>query len=71
MKLRQISTRGYFPIASANDVIRIANEHGARAYYEIERFLDTAPKKSIDENLAKRLLEDFGIKIHSDYVIPD
>lgn len=69
-KSRMQSSRGYFPLASLDEIMRVINENNTQTYRAIENFLDKHPKKSVNENLAKKLLEDFGIKIHSDYVLP-
>lgn len=69
-KLRVESSRGYYPAASAEAILKIVSQSGPQAYREIENYLDKLPKKSITEDLAEKLLNDLGIKINGDYVIP-
>lgn len=69
-KLRKKSARGYFPPASAKDIVSVLASGGTRPYLNVQRFLDREPKKSLPEDIAV-WLEQQGIKVGDDYILPE
>jgi len=70
-KMRKPNTRGYFPVASAEEIFSIveqARAQGEPDYFAIQKFLDTEPKKCLSEDLDYVLREKMGIKVGDEYV---
>jgi len=61
------SDRPNFPPASNDEIEAIVNRNPSSAFDSIERFLEKAPKKTIDPAFSKFLLEKRGIKVGNRY----